>query len=61
MLAAMVARGGSEANTRIMIGSACRTRSSPATTGARLRGHPMFGVFASVPFHEVAAFVEAGE
>ena len=35
--------------------------SSPATTRARLRGHPMFGVFASVPFHEVAAFVEAGE
>ena len=34
--------------------------SSPATTRARLRGHPMFGVFASVPFHEVAAFVEAG-
>ncbi len=34
--------------------------SSPATTKARLRKHPMFGVFASVPFHEVAAFVEAG-
>jgi len=32
--------------------------SSPATTRARLRAHPMFGVFSSVPFHEVLAFVE---
>jgi len=32
---------------------------SPATTRARLRAHPMFGRFASVPFHEVMAFVEA--
>ncbi|HUT09778.1 MAG TPA: RecQ family ATP-dependent DNA helicase [Thermoguttaceae bacterium] len=32
---------------------------SPATTRARLRAHPMFGRFASVPFHEVLAFVEA--
>ena len=32
--------------------------SSPATTRARLRGHPMFGSFKSVPFHEVLAFVE---
>ncbi|NQU19870.1 MAG: RecQ family ATP-dependent DNA helicase [Candidatus Nealsonbacteria bacterium] len=34
--------------------------SSPATSKAKLRRHPMFGVFSSVPFHEVAAFVEAG-
>jgi ATP-dependent DNA helicase RecQ len=33
--------------------------SSPATTRARLRGHPMFGRFGSVPFHKVLAFVEA--
>jgi len=32
---------------------------SPATTRARLRAHPMFGRFASVPFHEVLAFVQS--
>ncbi len=32
--------------------------SSPATTRARLRDHPMFGALRSVPFHEVLAFVE---
>jgi len=33
--------------------------SSPATTRAKLRVHPMFGVFASTPFHEVLAVAEA--
>ncbi len=32
--------------------------SSPMTTRAKLRKHPMFGVFKCVPFHEVLAFVE---
>ncbi len=31
--------------------------SSPATGRARLRGHPMFGRFDSVPFHRVLEFV----
>ena len=31
---------------------------SPATTRAKLRGHPRFGVFASQPFHDVLAMVE---
>jgi ATP-dependent DNA helicase RecQ len=30
---------------------------SPATTRARLRGHPQFGVCESIPFQEVLAFV----
>ena len=32
--------------------------SSPATTRSKLRRHPMFGVFVSVPFHEVLALVD---
>ena len=32
--------------------------SSPATTRARLRDHPMFGALRSVPFHEVLTFVQ---
>ena len=32
--------------------------SSPATTRARLRGHPLFGVLEGVPFHEVMACKE---
>ena len=31
---------------------------SPATTRAKLRRHNMFGMFESVPFQEVLAFVE---
>ena len=31
---------------------------SPATTRAKLRTHNMFGMFESVPFQEVLAFVE---
>jgi ATP-dependent DNA helicase RecQ len=34
---------------------------SPATTRARLRRHPMFGMLATVPFNEVLAFMEAGD
>jgi ATP-dependent DNA helicase RecQ len=33
--------------------------SSPATTRAKLRAHPMFGVFASAPFHDVLALAES--
>ncbi|MBN1590707.1 MAG: RecQ family ATP-dependent DNA helicase [Pirellulales bacterium] len=33
--------------------------SSPATTRARLRAHPMFGAFASSPFHEVLALAKS--
>jgi ATP-dependent DNA helicase RecQ len=32
--------------------------SSPATTRAKLRQHPMFGIFDSVPFQEVLRLVE---
>ena len=32
---------------------------SPATTRAKLRAHPLFGVFASQPFHDVLAMAEA--
>ena len=32
--------------------------SSPATTRARLRQHAMFGIFHSVPFHQVLGFVD---
>ena len=32
--------------------------SSPATTRARLRGHPLFGAMEGVPFHEVMASPE---
>ncbi len=32
--------------------------SSPATTRARLRRHPRFGIWTTVPFHRVLAFVE---
>ena len=35
--------------------------SSPATTRARLRGHALYGVFESVPFHDVLAFVGKSE
>ncbi|HYW78474.1 MAG TPA: RecQ family zinc-binding domain-containing protein, partial [Thermoguttaceae bacterium] len=35
--------------------------SSPATSRARLRGHRTFGMFASVPFHEVLSFIENGK
>jgi len=31
---------------------------SPATTRAKLRAHPMFGAYGSVPFQEVLSFVE---
>jgi len=33
-------------------------RSSPATTRAKLRGHPMFGIFAAARFHDVLALAE---
>ena len=39
--------------TRFLCGIA-----SPATTRAKLRAHALFGVFQSVPFREVLAFVE---
>ncbi len=39
--------------TRFLCGIA-----SPATTRAKLRQHPTFGIFASVPFREVMALVE---
>lgn len=32
--------------------------SSPATTRAKLRAHPLFGIFQSVPFHKVLALVK---
>jgi ATP-dependent DNA helicase RecQ len=33
---------------------------SPATTRAKLRGHPLFGALESAPFHEVLAFLKEG-
>jgi ATP-dependent DNA helicase RecQ len=33
--------------------------SSPATSRDRLKSHPLFGAFETIPFHQVRAFVEA--
>lgn len=47
------ALGGPRALARFLCGL-----SSPATTRAKLRAHPMFGLFASAPFHDVLALAE---